>query len=377
MTLTKRPNSRYWQADIPDASAPGGRRRVSTRETDKRAAEVVAARLLAAAPTMPVEGLQGVTIGSALADYLDYLQMDGKPSAATYATLRDKLLGRGSNLDRWCLDGQRRIDTLVPSDLTNLKRARLSEGFSPATIGNEIKALRSAVRRAVANGAKAPIIASWGVVEAPARERYLSPEEAAKVYALLDPNLPIRRSRAAGTMVPQGLMFAERQGAQDLFYALLSTGCRWSELTTLTWPQVHFGQGVISVRGKGGRTREVPIVTPLLSILMRRSAAAGDCPLVFPGRGGKQRAGRSDALENAFDAAGLNDPALVKAAGRVSVHTLRHTYASWLRQNGAGLDEVQRLLGHAKLATTARYAKVDGGALGKRVRSVLQDMLPA
>ena len=57
-------------------------------------------------------------------------------------------------------------------------------------------------------------------------------------------------------------------------------------------------------------------------------------------------------------ACGLDRPDLVAAHGHATIHSLRHTFASWLIQNGADLSEVQEALGHSSLEMTRRYASL-------------------
>ncbi|WP_145136460.1 tyrosine-type recombinase/integrase [Roseomonas gilardii] len=61
--------------------------------------------------------------------------------------------------------------------------------------------------------------------------------------------------------------------------------------------------------------------------------------------------------------------------GRANIHTLRYTYASWLRQRSLGLDELQHLLGHSTLQMTMRYAKLYASATAARVEAGLSGIL--
>lgn len=63
-------------------------------------------------------------------------------------------------------------------------------------------------------------------------------------------------------------------------------------------------------------------------------------------------------MRRALDAAGCNPPELVSQFGTATIHSLRHTYASWLRQRGIGLDELPPLLGHTTMAMSNRYKHV-------------------
>lgn len=60
--------------------------------------------------------------------------------------------------------------------------------------------------------------------------------------------------------------------------------------------------------------------------------------------------------------------------GRTTIHTLRHTCASWLIQNGADLSEVQDTLGHANMNMTRRYAHLSKSKTAKRMGSILSKM---
>jgi site-specific recombinase XerD len=62
---------------------------------------------------------------------------------------------------------------------------------------------------------------------------------------------------------------------------------------------------------------------------------------------------------------------VVKAPGRATVHSLRHTFASWLLQHGADISEVQDMLGHTDISTTRRYAHLSKGKTAKRMGSIL------
>jgi integrase/recombinase XerD len=139
----------------------------------------------------------------------------------------------------------------------------------------------------------------------------------------------------------------------ELIYA---TGLRVGEVTTLTLKSVRPDLGILRCLGKGSRERIVPVSRRALDALeaylekerprlVRRAAT----DLLFVSRAGKPL-GREvvRALLVKYAArAGL--------AGRLTPHTLRHSFATHMLQNGADLRVVQEILGHVKVETTEIY----------------------
>jgi site-specific recombinase XerD len=128
----------------------------------------------------------------------------------------------------------------------------------------------------------------------------------------------------------------------------LFTGLRLSELATLTRDDVDLEASTIRVLGKGRRERFVPIHPALGDDL---AALAGAGPL-FPSRRG-----------GPLSAAGIGEMFRSFVQDQLSIactpHQLRHTFATELRRQGVDLRVIQRLLGHAKLDTTAIYLNID------------------
>ena len=127
----------------------------------------------------------------------------------------------------------------------------------------------------------------------------------------------------------------------------LFTGLRLSELAKLTPDDIDLEARTIRVLGKGRRERFVPIHPVLVDDL----AALADGGLLFPSRKG-----------GPLSAAGIGEMfrAFIQDQLRVSCtpHQLRHSFATELRRQGVDLRIIQRLLGHAKLDTTAIYTEV-------------------
>ena len=145
----------------------------------------------------------------------------------------------------------------------------------------------------------------------------------------------------------------------ELIYA---SGLRVSELTSLTLTALAQDPAYLMVRGKGGKDRLAPLnpaarLAVKAYLEVRKSfLPKGDAanPWLFPSRG---KAGRltprrfAQLLDESAVAAGV-DPA------RVSPHVLRHAFATHLLEGGADLRVVQKLLGHADIATTQIYTHV-------------------
>jgi integrase/recombinase XerC len=148
-------------------------------------------------------------------------------------------------------------------------------------------------------------------------------------------------------------------GARDraMLETIYSTGVRVSELVDLNFDDVDFLGGMLHIRGKGNRERLSPIgqaaMMAIRKYLMMRQqdahAASGDAKAMFVNKHGQRLSTRSvrRKLDKYLIAAGL-DPS-------ISPHTLRHSFATHMLNNGADLRSVQELLGHQSISTTQIY----------------------
>ena len=173
--------------------------------------------------------------------------------------------------------------------------------------------------------------------------RYLSAEEAARVIAAAEPRW------------------------RPFFATALYTGMRLGELAALRWADVDLERGLIHVRGshgndapKSGHQRTVRVMGQLGGIL---GAMPKGEPghLVFPGRPRRGRApdptcdrvvAPRKALLRALRAAGIDR--------HLSMHDLRHTFATLYLDAGASPRDLQEALGHSSLAMSSRYVHVTG-----------------
>lgn len=166
-----------------------------------------------------------------------------------------------------------------------------------------------------------------------------------------------------------------------LLEILYATGLRVSELVGLRLSSLSRDGRIVTVRGKGGKERLVPLGDaarraiddwlPLRATLLKEQGANGKgrmVPWLFPSRAKAEhitRDGFAKQLRELALAAGI-DPV------RVSPHVLRHAFATHLLANGADLRSVQQMLGHSDISTTQIYTHV----LDARLKSLVQDVHP-
>ena len=148
-------------------------------------------------------------------------------------------------------------------------------------------------------------------------------------------------------------------GARDraILETLYSSGLRVSEVVALNLSDVDFLGEVLHVRGKGKKERLTPVGSSALQWIQRyltfrdadKRKEAFDQQALFINKHGQRLSTRSvrRKLDKYLLQAGL-DP-------RISPHTLRHTFATHMLNNGADLRVVQELLGHQSLSTTQVY----------------------
>jgi len=144
------------------------------------------------------------------------------------------------------------------------------------------------------------------------------------------------------------LLEASAPHLRPVLIALLNTGCRKSEILGLEWGQIDFQQRQIRVeRTKSGRDRFIPINSVLFSVLESLQAVDGQSEYVFLGPDGKAMRDIKTSFKTACRQAGIEG---------MRIHDLRHTAASRMVEAGIDLPTVSKILGHASITTTMRYA---------------------
>ncbi len=137
-----------------------------------------------------------------------------------------------------------------------------------------------------------------------------------------------------------------------MIHLMYASGLRVSELCALKRSDLDLQRGVVSVLGKGGKRRLVPVGEIALERIEDHleGAAPGALLFVSPRGGSLTRQGFWKLIKRYARAAGI--------AGPFSPHKLRHSFATHLLRGGADLRAVQAMLGHADLGTTEIYTHV-------------------
>lgn len=156
-------------------------------------------------------------------------------------------------------------------------------------------------------------------------------------------------------------MFLRDTAMLELLY---SSGLRVSEIVMIRMQDLNFEGGFLRITGKGDKERVVPMnhraadkIKRYLAELRPRLLKQRQSPYLFlTGRGEPMTRQRFwQALKEFGAAAGV----------KLSPHTLRHSFATHLLDGGADLRSVQKMLGHADIATTQIYTKVSSDRIKK------------
>jgi integrase/recombinase XerC len=241
---------------------------------------------------------------------------------------------------------QVQIDRLLLSADVNLMRAYMSllneKQYSKSTIARKLATLRSFYKFLVKRNkiSSSPVMAIRTPKQEKKLPRFLEYEEVKKLLETppLDHWLGVR-DRA-------------------MMETLYSTGMRVSELVSLNMEDIDFLGEVVHIRGKGKKERIAPISSSTLQMIQRyiefrnkraQSNSNFESKVLFVNKHGRRLSTRSvrRKMDKYLKMAGL-DPA-------ISPHTLRHSFATHMLNNGADLRSVQELLGHQSLSTTQIY----------------------
>ena len=237
------------------------------------------------------------------------------------------------------------VGHVVTSDLTDFLADRKREGLSPATIRQDLVALK--------------IFFRWLVVR---RFREGDPAEPI-LPPRMEQHLPDTMNETEVRQLLESVTGSEPLDLRDraileLFYA---SGLRLTELVESKLENLSLEEGWIRITGKGSKTRLAPVGQAAITAI-QRYLDHGRVKLVKPksgswiflsNRGARLTRNRIfQVVQERAALAGL-DPK------RVHPHLLRHSFATHLLSHGADLRVIQEMLGHADIATTQIYTHVN------------------
>lgn len=185
-----------------------------------------------------------------------------------------------------------------------------------------------------------------------------TPKGERRLPRLLDAQAVLALLAAPRNDTPLGL---RDRAVLEMFY---STGMRLSELTGLKPADIDFRSALVRVLGKRRKERILPVGEPALAALRAYFAV---CPCA-PGRAVFRNARGGPLTPRSVER--LVDQYIRQVGARrgLSPHSLRHSFATHLLDNGADLRSVQELLGHANLKTTQIYTHVTSERLKAEYR---------
>ena len=190
--------------------------------------------------------------------------------------------------------------------------------------------------------------------------RYLSFDEEKRLLKAIDPRREVKGLSRYGERPEQTQQ--EMQNLYDFIVVLLDTGARHTEMATLVWQRVDIKERTITLWRPKVKNESILYMTDRVYDILSRRSRQRVGEFVFTNRSGEARGYVASTFRRAFGRAGLPD---------CSVHTLRHTHATRLIQNGLSLYEVKEILGHADIRTTMRYAHIEQRTVSVKAREVI------
>jgi integrase/recombinase XerC len=240
---------------------------------------------------------------------------------------------------------------LKPLDLRSFLAFRRMKGVTSRSLMRQLAALRSFARHLERAGHGTA--SAFAAIRTPKVEKNLPrPLSPAAAIAVTDVGTRAGEARAPWILARDAAVLSLLYGA----------GLRISEALGIKRRDAPLiGIDVVTVTGKGGKVRSVPVIPPIQRAVeeylrLCPYSVAPDGPLFVGARGGPLSARLIQlAVEALRGALGLPDSA--------TPHALRHSFATHLLARGGDLRGIQELLGHASLSTTQLYTKVDSARL--------------
>ena len=233
--------------------------------------------------------------------------------------------------------GNKRLSEISPFDLERMKMDLTKAGKSPATVKHCLALVRQIINKAKA----------WELWDGE------NPVKKVKIPRLNNQRIRFLSYQEANNLL-DGLKKVSLQ-VHDIALLSLHTGMRAGEIFNLKWQDIDFTNELIHIANpKNGVSRKVYMSESVKTILMAREKEEPN-QYVFKNRKGQKINKISKVFTKVLKELGFNE-GISDPRQRVTFHTLRHTFASWLAIEGTPILTIKELLGHRTLAMTERYS---------------------
>ncbi len=323
----------------------------STKTTNKRLAEQLEAKWASEVHSeVVVAGRKPITVEKAIAEFLNSRRGQAGHSSAEiklrpFQTLNTKM-----------------VHEVTQAELLEVAHDMMEEGYAVNTI-NVSLVYWNAVQNYCTTAGYTPGKKTKKLKGGGVKVRFLTNEEQAALLDALDPKQP---------------WFREKRKAQDNYdfvTMLLHTGAREQEIGGMQLSQIDQAAGTVTViRSKGGNDTTLTMSRAVTEVIARRMVAAE----AEPDRGATGLHGRvgNGYLFPERAGARYNNEWFIRACKRaklkdVTLHTLRHTFATRMLKASLSLNEVQHLLGHKNISSTMVYAHLVPNLTANRAAEVL------
>ncbi len=290
----------------------------------------------------------------AIDEYIDSRRVSGRCASTV-----EGYAGHRSTIARSALAGLP-AEAVTPADIEAFRAWRIERSWKtvrrPGRVDHpEVREVARACSNATVNRALMVLGASFNRLVRLGRLRENPIARVTKAREVRQPRVALAKEEALR------LLDATGPALRPLVAAGLYTGARLGELLRLTWGDVNFGTGTLSLfRPKVGNASRIPLHPRLAEELLRTRAARAekerreipDAEPIFLSGYGRPWVTVRRAFGRALRRAGLD--------GRrgLTFHSLRHTFAVHFLEGGAAVTDLQGVLGHADLSTTQIYARM-------------------
>jgi len=255
------------------------------------------------------------------------------------------------------------LHLLQSRDIERFKVDMERKAYSNQTIKHALNQVGGTIKYAKRMGYQVPEVEIPSVKLSRGRLRYLTVEEEQRLLEAVDPRRDVKGLAPYEDRIPR--IKTQMQDVHDFIIILLDTGARHGEICTLEWSQINFTHRSIALWRSKVKNESILFMSDRVFEVLSRRYAHRNSMFVFTDSQGAARKHINMTFHKAFQRAGLPD---------CSAHTLRHTLATRLIQNGMNLYEVKEILGHSDIKTTMRYAHIEQAQVSRKATDLINKM---